>query len=191
MAERTLILLHGASFSSAIWAKVGTLKRLDDQGVSYVAPDLPGFGETPRSRLYSRYQGMVSFLNDLCATVGIKRVVIAGASMGGGIALSFAKERPQMIDGLFLIGSVGLNWPGIREFLKLLNKPVELVWGMQDTVVPLSTAESITSTVKNAHLTVMQGGHPVYLHDTERFNNLLCEWMNSNGFAGRSEIGNI
>lgn len=176
--ELSLILLHGASFSSDIWARTGTLQMLDGTGISYAAPDLPGFGRTQKSRQYARYQGMNSFVADLAEAMGAKRLLLAGASMGGGVALAFAKERPHMIEGLFLIGSVGLNWPGIPDFLRLLGKPVELVWGRRDTVVPVDVARQLASSVPNVALTVLDGEHPVYLQDTERFNASMKAWVN-------------
>ena len=47
---------------------------------------------------------LYKFMNQL----GIKSAVLIGNSMGGHIALIFAKNHPEMVDGMILTGSSGL-----------------------------------------------------------------------------------
>ena len=42
----TMLLLHGARFSSDTWRKLGTIDKLTDAGYYVVALDLPGFGRS-------------------------------------------------------------------------------------------------------------------------------------------------
>ena len=185
--ERIFILLHGAHFNSEIWTKVNTLKLLETHGISFIAPDIPGFGLTQKSKIYSEASGLNRFILDLCTHKSAKSLVLIGASMGGGIALSFAKENPPMVDGMFLVGTVGLDSPGMPEFLSLLNKPVELVWGSEDNVIPVSRAREMSKKLPNAKLFVIQGAaHPAYLTSPDVFNSHLEQWMVSNGFTRRS-----
>lgn len=184
--ERSFILLHGAHFNSTIWAKVNTLKLLESYSVSFIAPDIPGFGKTPKSRLYSESSGLNRFIVDLSSHKSSTSVVLLGASMGGGIALSFAKENPSMVDGLFLVGSVGLDAAGMVDFLALLKRPVELVWGTEDDVVPLSRAKEIAKKLPNATLVTIEGAaHPAYLSSPGVFNAHLEQWIVKNGFSKR------
>ena len=57
--DPTILFLHGASFNSKIWDKIGSPSYFNERGVEVVTVDLPGFGETPS--LPSRHQ-MTSFL---------------------------------------------------------------------------------------------------------------------------------
>ncbi len=183
--DRVFILLHGAHFNSTIWAKVGTLRLLESHSLPFIAPDMPGFGRTARSRVYSDRSGLNRLMLDLCSHMGARSTVLIGASMGGGIALSFAKDNPPMIDGLFLVGSVGLDSPGMLEFLSLLERPVQLVWGSEDEIIPVTRAREIARKLPNALLTVMDGAsHPAYISSPEKFNSILDGWLARSGFAG-------
>lgn len=187
--ERAFVLLHGAHFNSSIWSKVGTLKVLEAYGIQFVAPDLPGFGGTARSKVYSEGPGLNRLITDLLTHKNAARAVFIGASMGGGIALSFAKADPAMVDGLFLVGSVGLDSPGMTEFIALLDKPVELVWGSEDRVIPLDRAREIARKLPKARLIVMEGaGHPAYLSAPDVFNSYLEQWIVESGFSPRGGI---
>ena len=49
-----------------------------------------------------------NYLYKFMKQLGIKSAVLIGNSMGGHIALIFAKEHPEMVDGMILTGSSGL-----------------------------------------------------------------------------------
>ena len=53
-------------------------------------------------------KNLSDYLFDFMNHLGIKSAVLIGNSMGGHIALIFAKEHPEMVDGMVLTGSSGL-----------------------------------------------------------------------------------
>ncbi|MBC8265937.1 MAG: alpha/beta hydrolase [Flavobacteriales bacterium] len=53
-------------------------------------------------------KNLSDYLYEFMNQIGIKSAVLMGNSMGGHIALIFAKDHPEMVDGLILTGSSGL-----------------------------------------------------------------------------------
>ncbi len=67
-----------------------------------IAPDLPGFGRSPRTPAQpdvGYYAGCVRALLD---RLGVPRVVLGGVSMGGYVAFECVRSLPERISGLVL-----------------------------------------------------------------------------------------
>ena len=95
-----LLLVHGAGGTHLHWPIA--LRELPGRRVLSV--DLPGHGAAPPpgERSIAGYAGCLLGLLD---ALGIPRVVVAGHSMGGAIALTLAIEAPGRVAGLFLVGT--------------------------------------------------------------------------------------
>ena len=95
-----LLLLHGAASSHLVWPS--PLRRLPDTRV--LALDLPGHGRSapPGRRMVAHY---ASAVRQFIEGIGLNKVVIAGHSMGGGIALALALEPPPALLGIILIAT--------------------------------------------------------------------------------------
>jgi 3-oxoadipate enol-lactonase len=97
-----LVLLHGYPLDHTIWEPV--LPFL--QGVAdLVMPDLRGFGESPSPQVGYSLADMAADVAALLDHLKIEQAAIAGHSMGGYIALAFARAFPGRIRGLGLIAS--------------------------------------------------------------------------------------
>jgi pimeloyl-ACP methyl ester carboxylesterase len=114
-----LVMLHGAGGSSVLW--MDPLRRLLERR-RVIAPDLPGHGQSdpwhpPSETSIAMYRDAVG---TACAQLGVDKVVLAGHSMGGQVALACAAAWPERVGGLVLIAS-GAKIPVSPKLFELLR----------------------------------------------------------------------
>jgi pimeloyl-ACP methyl ester carboxylesterase len=100
-----IVLIHGTG--SSLHTFEGWTAQLK-RDYRIVRMDLPGYGLTGPfpDRNYS-INNYVDFLMHFLTSLGIKRCVLGGNSLGGGIAWSFTAKYPEMVDKLILIDASG------------------------------------------------------------------------------------
>jgi pimeloyl-ACP methyl ester carboxylesterase len=100
-AEVPVVLLHAFPLDRSMWVPVA--ERLAAATVPAVAIDLPGLGASPlpdgTPDLASSARGVAGVLDAL----GIARAVVVGVSMGGYVALTLLRDRPERLAGLALV----------------------------------------------------------------------------------------
>jgi pimeloyl-ACP methyl ester carboxylesterase len=109
-----VLLVHGITSDSSIWERVlpGLARRF-----TVIAPDLAGHGESDKPRGDYSLGAHASTLRDLLLALGHDRATIVGHSLGGGIAMQFSYQFPEMCERLALVDSGGLG----REVSLLLR----------------------------------------------------------------------
>ena len=101
-----LLLIHGMGGNFENWQEV--IEPLA-RNHTVIAPDLPGHGESaPGGGDYS-IGALAAGLRDLLLALGHQRVTLVGHSLGGGIAMQFAYQFPEMVERLVLVSSGGLG----------------------------------------------------------------------------------
>ncbi len=112
-----VVLVHAGLWDLRIWdEQVATFTTAGHTVVRY---DLRGFGRSaPPTVPFSFRQELA----ELLAHLAISQASVVGASMGGGIALDFALERPDMVDALVLVapGVGGDDTPDDERTARLL-----------------------------------------------------------------------
>ena len=99
---KPLVLLHGYPLDHHIWDVVAPL--LTDK-FDLILPDLRGFGESSTVNTPYTMDDFASDIAGLLDHLGIRRSAIAGHSMGGYVALAFARLFPDRVTGLGLLAS--------------------------------------------------------------------------------------
>lgn len=102
-----LLMIHGigASFESDWTAVIELLAR----NHTVIAPDLPGHGASaPGAGDYS-IGALAAGLRDLLLTTGHDSATLVGHSLGGGVAMQFAYQFPELAERLVLVSSGGLG----------------------------------------------------------------------------------
>jgi pimeloyl-ACP methyl ester carboxylesterase len=104
----TTVYLHGMGFTRR-WLPFH--ERLS-AGVDLVAPEQPGFGDTPMPPWLRSVDDVVLHLDDLFETLGLEDIHLVGYSLGGWIAAAFAVTYPRRVASLTLVAPYGLRVPG-------------------------------------------------------------------------------
>lgn len=106
----TILFIHGFSGSSSDWADI--LTQID-YNFSTVAIDLIGHGESssPSEIKFYESESVVDQIQTVIYKLNIDRIILAGYSMGGRAALSFASKHPELVHGLILESSTA----GLQE----------------------------------------------------------------------------
>jgi len=107
-----LVLLHGFPLDSGVWELI--LPLLEHQ-FEIIIPNLRGFGKSESRTSEYSLSNMADDVADLLDHLGLEKSIIAGHSMGGYIALAFARSYPDRLLGLGLISSQVIADPPERR----------------------------------------------------------------------------
>lgn len=104
-----LFLIHGSGPGATGWSNFRRNIDVLAQHYRVIAPDLVGFGssakpDVPFDRVYSYHSGLLAGLME---GLGIAKASFVGNSLGGGISMKLALDRPDLVDKLVLMGSGG------------------------------------------------------------------------------------
>jgi pimeloyl-ACP methyl ester carboxylesterase len=111
-----LVLIHGAGASLHVWE--GWVRELGSKA-RLISVDLPGHGLTgawPRHKY--TVKDYADFIEMLVDALNLDRFVLAGHSLGGGVAWTFAATRPDRVSQMILVDAAGesrkASWPTSR-----------------------------------------------------------------------------
>lgn len=191
-----LLLLHGLGADHAIWRP--TVAALSERFTVY-APDLPGHGQSDHpKRAYTLDFGL-AFATAFLDALGLERVGVIGASMGGMLATALAVRHPRRVQALVLADPAGLGRelarpmrlatvPVIGPLLALLDmrrgpglipslvhRPERLEPGMAQEIYRMASAPGVRSAALNVlHQGVSPGGVKPSLVQLDGFSRLTC-----------------
>lgn len=129
-----ILLIHGIGDNSTTWS---TVQAKLAQRFTVIAPDLLGHGLSDKPRADYSVAAYANGMRDLLSILDIERATIVGHSLGGGVAMQFAYQFPQLVERLILVSAGGvtkdvnfvLRWaslPMSSEALALLRLPLVL-----------------------------------------------------------------
>ncbi len=122
-----VVMLHG--WVASAYSFRHELESLPALGARCFAVDLRGFGlsDKPGARDSYTLDAYVADLDALLDELSLRRVVLVGHSMGGGIALAYALARPERLRGLVLICPTGLVRVSFLSLPRLMPRSLAAV----------------------------------------------------------------
>lgn len=136
-----LLLLHGYPLDHHLWDDVAPL--LEDT-FDLILPDLRGFGESTTADSPFTMDDYASDIADLLDQLGIQKTAIVGHSMGGYVALAFARLYPERVSGLGLVSSQVLADPPDRKegrYKSAADVSDKGIGGVVETMTPKFTSD--------------------------------------------------
>ena len=134
-----LLLVHGLGARGEDWGAM--IPALAAQGFHVYAPDLLGYGRSPRPDVSYSISMEEAVVVEFMQAMHLARPDVGGWSMGGWIAMKLALDHPEMVDRLMVYDSAGTYFPatfgpdlftphdtaGVRRLIAILTpKPREM-----------------------------------------------------------------
>ncbi|MFL5575946.1 MAG: alpha/beta fold hydrolase [Gemmatimonadaceae bacterium] len=103
-----IVLLHGFATSCFLWREVAPALAM--AGFTAYAIDLFGYGESDRP--FDAEFGIAAqadYVDRAMTALRLSSACVVGVDLGGGVALRLAAARPERVDGLVLVNSIGFD----------------------------------------------------------------------------------
>jgi haloalkane dehalogenase len=129
-ADPAVLLVHGYPESSHMWRPA--LEALAARGLYAVAPDLPGFGDSPPDPP-ATWERHVETLEELRTHLGLDRVALVGHDWGGLIGLRWACDHPDAVWAIVASDTgffADARWHDMAKAMRTPGRGEELVDGM-------------------------------------------------------------
>jgi pimeloyl-ACP methyl ester carboxylesterase len=115
-----ILLIHGIGDNSTTWE---TVQSKLAQRFTVIAPDLLGHGKSDKPRADYSVAAYANGMRDLLSVLDIEHVTVVGHSLGGGVAMQFAYQFPQLVERLILVGAGGVT-KDVNIALRIASVPM-------------------------------------------------------------------
>lgn len=156
-----IVLVHGAGMSRAVWD--GLIEQVARRSATPVfALNLPGHGDSNGEDVLPSIADMAEWLGDAIQTAVGGKVMLAGHSMGGLVALHAAGTHPDQVAKLALLG-VNLTMPVHPALLEVAaeqpEKAVDMIlkWGL-GSGCSVDTRDALQARMEQARPGVLAAG---------------------------------
>jgi len=105
----TVVLLHAFPCDHRMWNV--QIDSLCDSGFRVIAPDLPGFGESPVPSGAPGLEVAAQSVFDVLDDRALGNVMLAGLSLGGYVAMEMLRQQPGRISVLALVDTKASSDP--------------------------------------------------------------------------------
>ena len=170
-----IVFLHGLSYTSEVWQRIGITELLVEKHVPFLALDMP-YGMKSECQPKTRStEKNVAFARAAAENVFRGQApVLVGASIGGHIALKYATEFP--VKGLLLIAPARALEGDFVQSYREFSFPVRIIWGTQDNIISGEEMRVLSEKIPDAKLVTYEGaGHSAYISHPGRFSLDLLE----------------
>ena len=165
------------------------------RGYAVLIPEFRGYGRSGGSPSQAAIVADAVRFYDLLAArpeIDASRIIIHGRSLGGGVACQLAAARPcaaLVLESTFT-SVAGMSWSmGVPPFLvrhpfrndrvlAKLDRPVMLLHGTDDSIVPPSNSRKLHEICRDSMLVEMPGGHNDFPRSSDNYWTAIEAFLN-------------
>jgi len=114
-----ILLIHGHTLDSRVFDEI--VPELVSQGKRVIRPDLRGHGQSEMPPQGYHWSHHAADMRAVLDSAGVDTVLLAGFSLGGGVAMEMAITMPENITGLALLSPVMPDRPFEEAFMNNLK----------------------------------------------------------------------
>lgn len=141
-----LVLIHGTGASLLTWNGWTDGLKKDYRVLRF---DLPAYGLTgPNANNQYSLNYYADFLKQFLDKLGVKRCVLGGNSLGGGVAWTFALKYPERVSKLILVDAVG--YPMQSQSVPIAFQLARIGW-LKSVFTKITPRAIIESSLKNVY----------------------------------------
>jgi pimeloyl-ACP methyl ester carboxylesterase len=109
---QAIVFVHGLSGCWQNW-----LEQLPVFARDYrvIAPDLPGFGDSPEPDWEVSIPAYARLVTGLCDELDVRDAVLVGNSMGGFVSAELVADQPDRFEKLVLVSAAGVSSTRLRR----------------------------------------------------------------------------
>jgi pimeloyl-ACP methyl ester carboxylesterase len=137
-ADPPVLLLHGWGASASTFTG---LMRLCRTRRRILAPDLPGFGQSPQGETLWTTSGYADLVREMVRLRGWSQISLVGHSYGGSVSIRLAGEPGVTVDRLVLCDASGVRFPN-RGIVGARVRVFRALRASAEAVLPGRAAES-------------------------------------------------
>src|ERR1700733_9821075 len=115
-----ILLIHGIGDNSTTW---NTVQAKLAQRFTVISVDLLGHGKSDKPRADYSVPAYANGMRDLLSVLDIESVTVVGHSLGGGVAMQFAYQFPQLVNRQILVGAGGVT-KDVNVALRIASLPL-------------------------------------------------------------------
>ncbi|XP_059486204.1 putative protein-lysine deacylase ABHD14B isoform X2 [Neocloeon triangulifer] len=178
---QTILLLHGRSFSSETWSKLGTISLFAALGNRVIAVDLPGYGKTEGEQ-YKSDRG--KFISMLVTALDMQRLVVISPSMSGSYSIPYLTAYPEKLSGFIPVAPTSTNNVPQDTLARITVPTLSIVGTDDDTGLAEQANVNLEVMPNQAQVQISDARHAVYLNQPHLFHTAVYNFM----LALRKEI---
>ncbi|MBI2648177.1 MAG: alpha/beta fold hydrolase [Thaumarchaeota archaeon] len=147
-----LILLHGGDTRES-WMTWESFLPLANW-YSLIMPDLIGFGKSSRPNETPAYTVQARIVAEMMDRLSVPTGVLVGSTWGGQVALQFAIDQPERVEGIVLISSTydKSQLPRLRK----VRRPTLILWAEDNMVAQLKAGYLLRDAIGTTRLEVLE-----------------------------------